>query len=58
MTQLRLLERLRRGPVTNYEMSQEMKIYKYTGRLSNLREKLFMVDGQALGNGLWRYELK
>ena len=55
----RILERLKRGPVTNAEMSGEMRILKYTGRLSDIRKKIpHEIVCTPLGNGLNRYTLR
>ncbi len=35
-----LLERLRSGPVKNYEIVRDLRILKYTGRLSDVRKGL------------------
>lgn len=57
----RILERLKNGGVTNAEMSVEMRIPKYTNRISEIRTKLsyaFEVPCTPLGGGLNRYTLK
>ena len=53
----RLLEFLRAGPRTNAEIVEGLRILKYTGRISELREKNFDVRAERLGEGLWRYSL-
>ena len=54
----RLLERLRRGPTTNKEMVDKMRLFKYGGHLSELRAKGFNVEGVQVLKGLWEYRLK
>ena len=57
-TQLfRLFEALEKGPVTNREIITDLNIFKYTGRLSEIRQAGFEVAARKLNGGLWQYKL-
>lgn len=57
----RIVKRLLEGPATNREFSRDMKIAKYTGRLSEVREKIrplgFDIEPERIAGTLYRYEL-
>jgi len=53
----RLLRELRRGPVTNSDMIRDLKIFKYTSRVSDLRARGFDVRCTEMDNGLCVYRL-
>lgn len=50
-----ILDRLRRGPVTNRELS-EISL-KYTGRISDLRKSGWVIAAERVEGGLFRYTL-
>lgn len=51
-----ILERLKRGPAINEELSR-MSL-KYTSRLSDIRKAGYTVQAESMGGGVWRYTLK
>lgn len=57
----RLYNRLLRGSVTNSEIVDDMRIFSYTRRISDLREKLapYLIDVKAerVNDGLFIYTL-
>ena len=57
----RILELLRLGPVTNRDMVQGLSVYKYTGRIFEIREDLKFQDlditVKPLGGGLYEYRI-
>lgn len=52
---LAIVERLRRGPATNDELSRMAR--KYTGRISDARKAGYVIDCERIGGGLTRYRL-
>ena len=54
---LRILERLERGPTTNSEMIEVMHVYKYTSRISDLRELGYIIECTPLHDGVHEYRL-
>jgi hypothetical protein len=58
----RLYSRLLVAPITNAEIVDELRIFSYTRRVSDLREKLkpYLMDVKAerVRNGLFIYTLK
>jgi hypothetical protein len=55
--QLRLLERLRRGPVTNVECVIDLRIMNTTARVSELRQAGYNVKAHRGSAGVWTYRL-
>lgn len=56
----RLYERLVRGPVTNAQMRDELRLLSYTRRLSDIREKLpdgWTIKKEHHGGGVFVYSL-
>jgi hypothetical protein len=51
-----ILDRLRRGPVTNRELAQIA--LKYTSRVSDLRSRGFRIEARRLPRGLVVYTLR
>lgn len=56
--QLRLLDALRRGPVTNVEGVVDLRILNLTARVSELRQAGHVVDAQRASDGIWIYRLR
>lgn len=60
--QRNLYEALTRGPVTNAEMRDQLRLLSYTRRLSDLREKLhplgWAIKKEHRGNGVFAYSLE
>lgn len=57
----RLYERLVRGPVTNAEMRDQLRLLSYTRRLSDIREKLpygWTIKKEHQGEGVFLYRLE
>ncbi len=58
----RLYERLLVAPVTNSEIIDKLRIFSYTRRISDLREKLkpYLLDIKAnrIKDSLFEYEIK
>gem|GEM_PF-2494709 len=54
-------ERLRMGPVMNHEITRELNILKYTGRIPDVRKKLRLqgFDGaeRKVRNGVHEYRI-
>ncbi len=55
--QARLLERLRRGPLTNVEGVVDLNILNLTARVSELRQAGYDVKAQRGSAGVWTYRL-
>ena len=53
----KLLERLRRGPVTGAEVVRELDIHRVSGRIYDLRQKGYRIDKKRLKDGLYLYWL-
>lgn len=53
-----LLERLRRGPLTNMDAVTELRILNLTARVSELREAGHKVEAKRVDRGLWSYTLE
>lgn len=53
----RLLEFLRMCPRTNTEIVSVLNILKYTGRISDLRQKNIDIKAEHLEDGLWKYSI-
>jgi hypothetical protein len=56
-----LYERLVRGPVTNAEMRDQLRLLSYTRRLSDIREKLpdgWIIKKKHKGDGVFSYRLE
>lgn len=57
----RLYESLVRGPVTNAEMRDRLRLLSYTRRLSDIREKLpdgWTIKKEHQGDGAFSYRLE
>lgn len=55
--QLRLLERLRRGPMTNVEAVVDLRVMNTTARISELRQAGYRIDARRGAEGVWTYTL-
>ncbi len=55
--QLRLLDRLRKGPMTNVEGVVELRIMNLTARASELRQAGYRITATRGERGLWTYVL-
>lgn len=53
----RLLEALKQGPITTTQIVIGLFIFNHTRRISDLREKGFIVIAKPISNGLWEYSL-
>lgn len=57
-----LYERMIRGPITNAEMRDQLRLLSYTRRLSDLREKLYphgwTIKKEHHGDGVFVYRLE
>ena len=56
--QLRILERLRRGPMTNVEAVMDLRVMNTTARISELRQAGYRIDAQRGAGGVWTYRLR
>jgi hypothetical protein len=54
---MRLLDRLKRGPVTNVEGVVDLNILNLTARVSELRQAGYNVKAQRGAAGIWTYRL-
>lgn len=54
---LRLLNRLKRGEVTNWEIASDLRILNGTARISDLRANGFPVTATHKDGGTWVYKL-
>ncbi len=52
----KVMDSLLRGPVRNYEIVN-MRVLKYTNRLSEIRQDGFDIQAKDIGNGVWEYKL-
>ncbi len=58
MTQTeRILEALRKGPLTNADIVRAMNIFNSTGRISDLRKQGYRIEARKVRGGLWEYKL-
>lgn len=55
--QLRLLDRLRKGPMTNVEAVVELRVMNTTARISELRQAGYDVKATRGAEGVWVYTL-
>jgi hypothetical protein len=58
----RLLERLKRGPVTNKEIVMKMGIFNSTGRCSDIRKKVIepmglILEAKRIKKALFEYRI-
>jgi hypothetical protein len=53
----RLYERLLAAPITNAQIIDELRIFSYTRRLSDLREKGINVKATRVRESLFKYEI-
>lgn len=58
----RLYSRLLKGPVTSREIIEDMQIFKYTSRISDVRGSLkphlIIVEAKRIESSLFEYRLK
>jgi len=54
----RMLDALMCGPCTNAHFVRRMGIFKYTGRISELRKRGYLIHACDMGGGLTEYILK
>ena len=54
----RLYERLLAGTITNAQIIDELRIFSYTRRLSDLREKGINVKATRVRESLFKYEIE
>ena len=53
----RILERLRLGPITNYQIVKWFGVLKYTGRLAEIRKAGYKILATKIKGGVWSYQL-
>lgn len=56
--QLRLLDRLRKGPMTNVEAVVDLRVMNATARISELRQAGYQITATRGAEGLWVYRLE
>ena len=54
----RLLNALKTKPMTNTEIIDYLRIFNYTGRISDLRKQGYTIVAKKLQKGLWQYKLE
>jgi hypothetical protein len=54
----RLLDRLQAGPITNFEMRDQLRLLSYTRRLSDLREQGIRIKKEYIKDGVFKYSLE
>ena len=52
-----ILERLRKGPMTNMDAVTELRVLNLTARVSEIRQSGHQVVATRVSGGLYRYEL-
>lgn len=52
-----LLDRLKRGPVTNVEAMRDMNIFNLSARVSELRQEGWDIRAARINRGLFEYRL-
>lgn len=55
--QQRILDRLRRGPMTNVEAVVDLRVMNTTARISELRQAGYEITAQRGSEGVWTYRL-
>lgn len=54
----RLLDALRKGPLTNVAAMERLRIFNLSARTSELRQAGYEITATRIGNGLFEYTLK
>jgi hypothetical protein len=54
----KLYDRLRQGPMTNYEMRDELRLLSYTRRMTDLKEAGIAWQKEYRGDGIFVYSLR
>lgn len=53
----RIIDALRAGAKTTDYFIDELRIFKYSSRIADLRRKGYVIEAKNIRRGLWRYTL-